>query len=78
MSVMILLGTPNLMMTLFMMNFLAAADVIFLTDSASIHFVKVSIARNSNLKPLGATRKAPKISSPQAVNGHHKWIIYRA
>ena len=75
---MILLGMSNLVMMLFMMNFLAAAKVILPTSSASIHLVNASMETNRNLKPSSATRKGHRISSPQVANDHEKGIIYRA
>ena len=74
---MILLGRPNLVMMLFMMNFLAVAEVIFPVSLVSIHLVKESIATNRNLMPLDDTEKGPRISSPHVANGHDKGIICR-
>jgi hypothetical protein len=50
------LGTLNLYM-MFCKNLIAASYVMFTTGMAYIHLVKVSLATNRNLNPLGALGK---------------------
>jgi hypothetical protein len=67
------MGTPNLYMIL-CINLTAASYVIFATGIASIHLVKVSMATNKNVNPLGALGKMPMMSILHIPKGQERSI----
>ena len=77
-SVMILLGTPNLVKILRCTNFCAAVEVTVVKGSASIHLVNVAMALMRNLNPPGAVGNGPSKLSPQVANGQDKGIVCKA
>ena len=59
-------------------NFCAAAEVILVKGSDSIHLVKVSMATMRNLNLPGAIGNGLSKSSPQVANGQDKGIVCKA
>jgi hypothetical protein len=58
-------------------NLTAASCVIFTTDIASIHLVKVLVAMNKNLNPPDALGKMPTMSISQIAKGQEGLIGQR-
>ena len=69
-SLISLLGIPNLVMLCSQMKFAIAAPVIFFKGIASTHFVKYSVAARIHIWPLEGGFIGPIRSSPQVWKDH--------
>src|SRR6266540_7483450 len=73
-SVIILLGTPNLT-TMSWKNSFALATVIVATGLASIHLVNLSMATKRCVKPPGTLCRGLTMLRPQTANNHVIGIV---
>jgi hypothetical protein len=76
-SVMMEFGTPK-RWTMSVKNVIACSALRFVMGHTSTHLENLSIATNKRVKPPGAFRRGPTMSSPHTANGHVMGMVCRA